>query len=66
MEKSPYTIHPILQQEFQDKCKVLKVKNPNHLIAAMMREFILECDCTDNNPAILVDSMLIEKKEIVA
>ena len=30
-------IHPSLIIEFNDRCKSLKIKNPEHLIAAMMR-----------------------------
>ncbi len=61
---SSYQIHPILYREFQEKCKQLKVKNPSHLISALMRNFILEYDNTENNPEILIGSTLVEKKEI--
>lgn len=59
---SSKSIHPVLYQEFLAKCRKLGVKNPNHLIAALMRDFILECDMTNNSPEILVDSTLIEKE----
>ena len=54
-------IHPRLGIEFADKCKDLNVKNPNHMVAALMRGFLSECSMT-NNPEILRDSSLVERK----
>ena len=58
-EKSIF-IHPILITEFEDKCKQLQIKNPQHLVAALMRDFMIECSLTDNKPAILEDSILVQ------
>ncbi len=54
-------IHPILCQEFQEKCRQLKIKNPTYLVATLIRNFIIDCDMTNNNPEILIDSTLVEK-----